>query len=242
MTSTELLYLKDSYLKECEAKVLEIIENEGKYFIILDKTVFYAQGGGQVYDTGEITDKNNNEYKVLSVTKKDGKILHEIDKEGLKEHEKVNCKIDWERRYKLMKSHTATHLLAETIFKETNALVTGNNIDIDKCRIDFDLENNDAELMKKAVEDTNKVISQHLPIKIEFMSRSKAEKISQLSKLAKGLPESLTEVRVVSIGDYDIQADGGTHVHNTKEIGKIEFIKLDSRGKNNRRIYIKIVD
>ena len=141
-----------------------------------------------------------------------------------------------------MRSHTATHILAETIFKETNALITGNNIDIDKCRIDFDLENNDVELMKKSVEDANKVISRHLPIKVEFMPREEAEKIPQLSKLAKGLPPSLTEVRVVSIGDYDIQGDGGTHVHNTKEIGKIEFIKVDNRGKNNRRIYIQIVD
>ena len=141
-----------------------------------------------------------------------------------------------------MKSHTVTHILAEPIFRETKALVTGNNIDIDKCRIDFDLENNDAELMKKAVNDTNEIIKKHLPIKVEFMSREEAEKIPQLSKLAKGLPPNLTEIRIVSIGDYDIQGDGGTHVYNTKEIGKIEFIKVDSRGKNNRRIYFQIVD
>ncbi|MEK6890787.1 MAG: alanyl-tRNA editing protein [Nanoarchaeota archaeon] len=239
---TEMLYLKDSYMKECESEVLEVIENEGKYFIILDKTIFYAQGGGQAYDTGKIISENNEEYNVLSVKKVEGKISHEVDKSGLNTNEHVKCEIDWERRHKLMRSHTATHILAETIFKETNALITGNNIDIDKCRIDFDLENNDVELMKKSVEDANKVISRHLPIKVEFMPREEAEKIPQLSKLAKGLPPSLTEVRVVSIGDYDIQGDGGTHVHNTKEIGKIEFIKVDNRGKNNRRIYIQIVD
>lgn len=239
MAETEMLYLKDSYLKECEAKVLEVMENEGKFYVVLDKTVFYAQGGGQAYDTGKII-SNNQEYEVLSVTKKDGKILHEVNKPGLKGNDDVKCEIDWERRYQLMKSHTSTHILAETIFKETGALITGNNIDVDKCRIDFDLENNDIELMKKSVEDANKVIQMHLPIKVEFMPREQAEKIPQLSKLAKGLPPSLTEIRVVSIGDYDIQGDGGTHVHNTKEIGKIEFIKIDNRGKNNRRIYIKV--
>ncbi|MBI2629226.1 alanyl-tRNA editing protein [Candidatus Pacearchaeota archaeon] len=238
----ELLYLKDSYVKEYNAKITEVIINNDKCFIVLDKTIFYPQGGGQIYDTGKIIDEKGEEYQVISVRKVDGKILHEINKPGLIQNQKIKGIIDWERRYKLMRSHTATHILAETIFKETNALITGNNIDLDKCRIDFDLESNDPEMMKKAVEDANKVIAQNLPIKIEFMSREEAFKIPQLSKLAKGLPENLKEIRVVSIGDYDIQGDGGTHVHNTSEIGKIEFITTDNRGKNNRRIYFKIID
>ncbi len=140
-----------------------------------------------------------------------------------------------------MRSHTATHILAEAIFKETGALITGNQIDVDKCRIDFDLENNDQELIKNAIEKANKIIKENLEIKIEFKPREEAMKIPQLSKLAIGLPESIKEVRIVSIGNYDIQADGGTHVHNTKKIGKIEFIKTDNRGKNNRRIYFRII-
>lgn len=238
---TELLYLKDSYMKECDAEVVEV--NKEDSTIILDKTIFYPKGGGQECDKGEI-ETPDGKIRVIWVDKKDGKVRHEVDDIGLslKPGSKIKCKIEWERRYKLMRSHTTTHILAETIFRQTGALITGNNMDLEKCRIDFSLENNDAELMKKAVEDSNNIIKQNLPIKIEFMSIEKAEKIPQLSKLAKGLPESLKEIRVVSIGDYDIQGDGGTHVNNTSEIGKIEFIKVDNRGKNNRRIYFKIID
>ncbi|MEM3067354.1 MAG: alanyl-tRNA editing protein [Thermoplasmata archaeon] len=242
MTETELLYLKDSYTKSCDAIIQEVIIDSGKCFVVLDRTVFYAQGGGQVYDTGKIIDKHNKEYNVTSVKKQNGRILHEVDKLGLNYDESIKCEIDWNRRYKLMRSHTATHILAETIFRETGSLITGNNIDTDKCRIDFDLEKNDPELIKKSIDNSNNVIKQNLPVKIELMPREEAFKIPQLSKLAKGLPESLKEIRVVSIGDYDIQADGGMHVKNTIEIGKIEFIKVDNRGKNNRRIYFKIVD
>ena len=238
---TQLLYLEDSYLKEFSAEVIETIVKNEKFFVVLNQTAFYPQGGGQVYDTGKLINENNEEFKLISCIKKEGKVLHETDKPGLKKGDKIKCLIDWERRYKLMRSHTATHILAEAIFKETGALITGNQIDIDKCRIDFDLENNDQKLIKNAIEKANKVINKNLDIKIEFKSREEAFKISQLSKLAMGLPESIQEVRIVSIGDYDMQADGGTHVHNTREIGQIEFIKTDNRGKNNRRVYFKII-
>lgn len=236
---TELLYLKDAYIRECSANIIEIITNGGRCFVILDRTIFYPQGGGQVYDLGKII-YNDKEYNILSVKKSEEKIFHEVDKLGLNIGNKIICKVDWGRRYKLMRSHTATHILAETIFKETGALITGNQIEVDKCRIDFDLKNNNQELIKTAIEKANNVIKKNLPIKIDFILREEANKIPQLSKLAKGLPENLNEIRIVSIGDFDIQADGGTHVNNTKEIGKIIFLKVDNRGKNNRRVYFEV--
>lgn len=235
---TSAIYLTDSYLKSWISEVESV--KDGK-FIVLKETAFYPSSGGQPFDTGTIIrESDGEEFKVVFVGKFDSVISHQVDKEGLKEGDKVKCEIDWERRYQFMKSHTATHVLSEVIFKDLNALVTGGQLDLEKCRMDFDIENYDLEKIKLCVEKANEVISRNLPIKVEFMSREEASKIPQFTKLAKGLSPELKEVRIVNIGDFDIQADGGTHVKNTSEIKGIEFIKCDNRGKNNRRIYYKI--
>jgi misacylated tRNA(Ala) deacylase len=233
------LYLTDSYLQEWETSVVSV--KDGKY-VTLKETAFYPTSGGQPFDTGTITRiSDNSDFKVVFVGKFNSMISHEVTPEGLKVGDKVKCKIDWERRYKLMRSHTATHILGEVIFRESGALVTGGQLDIEKCRMDFAIENYDLEQVKQWVEKANEIIGKDLQVSVSFMSREKAEELPQLSKLAKGLSPELKEVRIVSIGDFDIQADGGTHVKSTKEIGKIEFIKCDNRGKQNRRIYYKIV-
>ena len=113
-------------------------------------------------------------------------------------------------------------------------------MNLDKSRMDFSLENYDLEKVKSYVDKVNEIIEKNLKVSIEFLSREEAIKLPKLSKLAKGIPESLETVRIVSIGDFDIQADGGTHVHSTSEIGKIEFIRCDNKGKNNRRVYYKL--
>tara|TARA_Y100000310_G_C20673643_1_gene811640 strand:+ start:387 stop:1106 length:720 start_codon:yes stop_codon:yes gene_type:complete len=234
------LYLKNSYLKEWETIVES--EKDGKY-IILSETAFYPSGGGQPHDTGIIVRESDGvEFNVVYTGKFDSVISHEVDKQGLKAGDKVKCKIDWERRYKLMKLHTATHILSEILYRETNAMVTGGQMNIDKSRMDFSLEDYDLEKIKSYIEKTNEIIRKNLKVSIEFLPREEAEKLPKLSKLATGLPESIKEVRVVNIGDFDIQADGGTHVHTTEEIGKMEFIKCDNKGKNNRRVYYKLVE
>ncbi len=235
---TESLYLTNSYLKEWEAEVVEI--NNGK-FVVLDKTAFYPNSGGQPHDEGIILRESDGiEFRVIYVGKFNDKVSHELDKEGLKVGDKVKCVIDWNRRYQLMKSHTATHVLSEVIFREANALVTGGQLGLDKCRMDFSINNYDLEKIKKYVEEANEIIKKDLSVSVEFLPREEAMKISQVSKLAKGLPESIKEVRIVNIGDFDVQGDGGTHINSTSEIEKIEFIKCDNRGKNNRRIYYKV--
>tara|TARA_Y100000310_G_scaffold77162_1_gene73721 strand:- start:6104 stop:6808 length:705 start_codon:yes stop_codon:yes gene_type:complete len=232
----EALYLKDSYLKEWEAEIVGVNDK----FIVLDETAFYPASGGQPHDEGVIINEKE-EFKVIYVGKFSGKISHEVDKSGLKVGDKVKCKINWKRRYQLMKSHTATHVLSEVLYRETKALVTGGQLGIEKCRMDFDIENYDLEKIKEYVEKTNEILKKDLKVSIKFLSREEAIKLPQVSKLAKGLSETLQTVRIVNIGDFDIQADGGTHVNSTKEIGKIEFIKCDNRGKSNRRIYYKII-
>lgn len=232
------LYLEDSYLKEFEAEVKEVSNDN---FIVLDKTAFYPKGGGQPNDTGTMKTESE-EYKVVFCGKFSGKISHEVDKPGLKIGDKVNCVIDWDKRYKLMRSHTAAHILSAVIHKATEALITGNQLELEKSRIDFSVEKYDPEKMKEYIEESNKVVGQDLPISADVISREEAMKIPSIFKLAKGFPESMKEFRILKIGDFDTQADGGTHVRSTKEVGKIELIRCDNKGKNNRRVYFRLMD
>jgi len=204
----EALYLKDSYLKEFDSIVEEV--NDGK-FIVLNQTAFYPASGGQPCDEGMMVNEQGEEFKVIYVGKFSGKISHEVDKPGLKTGNKVKCKIDWKRRYKLMRFHTATHILSEVLYREANALITGGQMDLEKSRMDFSLENYNLEKVKAYVDKANEIIEKDLPVSIEFLPREEAIKLPKLSKLAKGIPESLEIVRIVNIGDFDIQADGGTH-------------------------------
>jgi misacylated tRNA(Ala) deacylase len=238
MTFTlEGLYLQDSYIKEYETKIISIEENK----IILEKTIFYPMGGGQPSDKGILQSKDEI-LNIVEVKKIDGEIIHIVHKkpEIIKENEIINCKLDWERRHTLMRYHTATHILCSVFNKYAGALITGNQIDVDKTRIDFDLENFDREKITYYSDLANQIISRNIDIEIFFMNRDKAMKIEGITKLAKALPPSIEKLRIVKIGDFDMQADGGTHVKNTSEIGKIEIIKAENKGKNNRRVYFKL--
>jgi len=233
MFVTEKLFLENQYEKEFTARVTDA---EGDN-IALDRTVFYPMGGGQPGDKGEI-----NGIKVLD-TKKDGeKIWHVLDSGNLKVGDSVTGKIDWDRRYKLMRSHTAAHLVSSVIVKKTKAEITGNQLEEDKIRIDFNLESFDKEILRQAVEETNNLIDKNLEVKTYFLSREEAMKIPEVFRLKKAFPEDITKIRIVDIGGYDVQADGGTHVKNTIEIGRLEIIKFENKGKNNRRVYFKLVD
>jgi len=230
------LYLDDSYLKEFEAEVKEV--NNGK-FIVLDKTVFYASGGGQPHDEGKLI-KDGKEFKVVFVGKFEGKISHEVDSEGLKVGDKVKGVLDWERRYKLMRSHTASHVLSAVLHKDAGALITGNQLDVNKCRDDFSLEDYNPEKIKEYIEKANEIIKQNLDVKAYYLSKEEAMKDKELFKLAAGFKHELDKIRIIEIGNYDKQADGGTHVKNTKECGVIKFLKCENKGKSNRRVYFEL--
>ena len=232
------LYWQDAYQKEFEAEV-EAVSGEGEKtgkFIVLNQTCFYPTGGGQPADTGSIK-SGDGEYKILFVGKFNGKISHEVDKAGLKVGDKVKGVLNWERRYKLMKMHTAAHLLAAIINMETGALITGNQLEEDKSRIDFSLENFDKEKMQEYVEKANQHIQEKLPVSSFFISLEEAKKDESLFKLAKGFSHALEELRIVEIKGVDKQADGGTHVKSLEEIGKIVLLRVDNKGKDNRRLY-----
>lgn len=235
----KILYLDDCYLKEFEAEVKSVKESR---YIILDQTAFYPASGGQPFDTGTITKiLDNKEFKVVYVGKFNGEISHEVSEEGFKEGDKVKCEIDWERRYKLMRMHTAAHIISAVFHQEAKALITGNQLDLDKSRVDFSLENFDREKIDEYIRISNEIVERDLAIKIYYMSKEDVYKDPNMLKLAKGLPEDIKEIRIVEIENFDKQADGGTHVKSTKEIGKIKFLKAKNVGKLNRRVYFKIL-
>jgi len=232
---TDLLYMTDSYMQDFEATVTKV---EGK-IVILDKTAFYPQGGGVPDDRGKLVFEGST-FNVRMVKKLGSEVIHELDQVGLKVGDKVHGWLDWERRYKLMRMHTAAHILSAIVNKETGALITGNNIDLDKARIDFDLETFDREKLAEYCAKANQGILKSQPITVEFLPREQALKIPAVVKLAGALPPAVKELRLVKIGDIDLQADGGPHVANTKEVGTIEIIDAENRGKNNRRVYFKL--
>lgn len=231
------LYMNDSYLKEFEAVVESVKDDK---FVVLDKTAFYPTGGGQPHDTGMMV-CNGEEYPVVFVGKFSGQISHEVSKSGLKQGDKVTGKINWERRYKFMRMHTAAHLLISIFNRESNVLITGNQIDEDKTRIDFNMENFDREKILSYIDEGNKIIEQDLPVKVSYMPRAEAMKVPGMVKLAAALPPSVETLRIVEISGVDTQADGGTHVKSLKEIGKIEFVKAENKGKDNRRVYYTVI-
>ncbi len=230
------LYMNDSYLKEFEAVVESV--NDNKY-VVLDKTAFYPSGGGQPHDTG-IMICNGEEYAVVYVGKFSGKISHEVAKQGLKAGDKVTGRIDWNRRYKLMRMHTAAHIIDAVLYNEAGALCTGNQIGLDKTRIDFSLDVLYRDKMQQYIDLANEYVKKAIDVKIYFMKREEALKIPGIVKLATVMPPEVETLRIVEIPDVDIQADGGAQVKNTSEIGQISLVSVENKGKDNRRIYYTI--
>lgn len=236
MVTIDALYMTDSYCREFEATVVSV--SDGTH-VVLDRSAFYPQGGGQPSDSGTLF-SNNEEYPITNVKKINGIANHEVLKAGLKAGDKVTGKINWDRRYKLMRMHTAAHLLAAIIHTKTGALITGNQLDVEKSRIDFSLEQFDQEKFREYVAMANGLIGKDLPVSVSFMPREEALKMPGMVKLAGALPPSVQELRIVSIEGVDTQADGGTHVKSLKEVGTIELLKMENKGKDNRRVYYAV--
>lgn len=237
------LYMDDSYQREFDATVKSV--KDGKY-VVLSDTAFYPNSGGQPYDTGTLTTDDGTAYNVVFVGKFSGTVSHEVDKEGLKEGDKVHGRIDWDKRYRLMRSHTASHIISALLHDDVGAKITGNQLTEEKIRIDFNLESFDRDLLQSAIDKANRIIAEDVPVTVSYKPRDEALKDPSMVKLASGVPEGIEELRIVTIGDpenpVDRQADGGTHVKSTGEIGRIELVKADNKGKNNRRVYVRLAD
>ncbi|MBN2368704.1 alanyl-tRNA editing protein [Candidatus Woesearchaeota archaeon] len=235
---SEALYMDDSYLREFDA-IVEKVSNEK--FIVLDKTAFFPKGGGVEWDTGSMTrKKDGKKFEVVFTGKFDGKISHEVSGPGLGQGDEVHCAIDWERRYKLMRYHTGTHVLCGVLSRDYGLLVTGNQLTTEKGRVDLNMDTMNVDLLKEAFSKTNNLIEKDLPVDIYYKSRKEAEKDPTLFKLAIGFPHDIDTLRIVDIKDFDAQADGGCHVKSLKEIGRLVFQEAVNKGKQNRRVYFTV--
>ena len=216
--------------------VMQALENKA----ILNKTAFYPQSGGQPSDTG-ILEHGAEIFQVVGVEKEEEGIVHILDRPGLKPGDMVSGKIDGDRRYRFMRSHTACHILSAVIFQETGAKITGNQIEQSRSRVDFSLESFDKSRMMEYVEKANQIVSNRRPVSTRIIPREEALAMPDLLRLAMAVPDR-DAIRVVEIEGIDRQACGGTHVKNTAEVGRIKMIKAENKGKANRRIYFSLED
>lgn len=245
---TELLAHTDAYLKEFEATVVAVNPEENA--VALDKTAFYPGGGGQPHDLGWLTPLNppasgGTEEGVIKVKRQGEHIWHwlatgsNLPAEGAA----VRGKLDWERRYKLMRTHTAFHILCGVVWRDYGAQVTGGNMDVLKGRMDFEFETLRQELVREIEEKLNVEVAAAREVRVKILPREEAFQIPDLIRTKINLlPEGITEVRTIEIEGLDLQADGGTHVANTREVGHIIVAGYKSKGKINKRIELEISD
>ncbi|MGH2347834.1 MAG: alanyl-tRNA editing protein [bacterium] len=232
---TELLYLHDSYLKEFDATVTGT-DGAG---VILDRTAFYAGGGGQPADTGTL-EWGGTIVPVTDMRRVGSDVLHLAGENPPPAGTPVRGALDWERRYAIMRHHSALHVLVGVVYKVFGAMVTGGAIYPDRARMDFSLEDLNKDRVAAIEQEANRVIAEGHRILVRYVPREEYER-SDLTRLAKNLlPPEVTEVRVVEIEGFDAQADGGTHVANTREIGSLLVTKTENKGKTNRRLEIAL--
>jgi misacylated tRNA(Ala) deacylase len=229
---TRRLFWEDMYMKAFEAKVVSAEGNR----IVLDQTAFNPRGGGLVSDTGSI-----DASKVAEVVKEGEEIIHVMEGPAAsRPGEAVHGVLDWDRRFRIMRMHTSAHILSAVVNGETGALITGNQISPGESRVDFNLEDFDRDKMSYYIDRVNDAVRRELEVKTYFMRREEALANPGFVKLANAMPPSLDVLRIVQIGDVDTQADGGVHVKNTREIGKVVGVKTDNKGKSNRRLYFTV--
>jgi misacylated tRNA(Ala) deacylase len=237
---TELLFLSDSYIHSFGAEVIAVDrENNG---VVLDKTAFYPGGGGQPADCGSLT-IGAIIYPIKRAQKIGGDIIHRSEGEinlpvvGTW----VTGQIDWGQRYQLMRTHTAMHILCGVIFRDYGASVTGGNMEPLKGRMDFEFETMHRDLVDEINLAINQEVANAREVSTGILPRDEAFQIPDLIRTKINLlPEGIPEVRIVEIVGLDLQADGGTHVKNTAEVGPIRVVDYKSKGKINKRIYVEL--
>ncbi len=237
---TELLCQQDSYIKEFDAQVTGV--DADSRAVILDRTAFYPGGGGQPADVGLLI-VNGTEYPVTKVKKRGADALHFLGGEEVLPEvgAEVHGAIDWERRYQLMRTHTAMHVLCGVVFRDYGALVTGGNMEPLKGRMDFEFETMRRELVTEIEKAINVEAQNGHDVKVAVLPREEAFQIPDLIRTKINLlPEGIAKIRTIEIVGLDLQADGGTHVRNTSEIGNIRVTDYKSKGKINKRIYVEV--
>ena len=237
--STEQVYLHDAYLRELDAVVTEVDADARR--IALNRTIFYATGGGQPNDTGTL-----GGLPVVDVRKEGETIWHTLapgDEPLPPPGQRVVTSIDWDRRHALMRTHTALHVLCGVIWNEWKVPVTGGNMEPLSARMDFEFDPLPENFGPTVEARVNEELAQSRPIEVSFMPRSEAVLDADLIRTKISLvPETVEELRIVDIVGLDKQADGGTHVRTTGEVGRVVVLKTESKGKGNKRIRLAVED
>lgn len=240
--STEKLYLHDAELRTFEATVAELDDGDGAVRVALDRSAFYPTGGGQPHDTGALS-WDQGTVTVTGVRAEGATVWHTVEGDPPPVGTAVTGEIDWERRHRLMRTHTALHILCGVIWNEWATPVTGGNMEPLSARMDFEFDPLPEGFAERVTELVNAEIAADRPIEISFLPRAEALRDEDLIRTKVNLiPESVTEIRVVDIVGLDKQADGGTHVARTSEVGRFEVVKTESKGKGNKRLRIALHD
>ena len=232
---TELLYLSDAYLAEFDAQVIEVRDNA----VVLDRTAMYPTGGGQPHDTGEISGR-----RVIDVRKEGLLVWHTLEPGNLLVvGDTIHARIDWDRRHALMRTHTALHVLCGVIWNQWRVPVTGGNMEPLSARMDFEFDPLPEGFAQTVEGLVNDALVADYPISVSFLPRDAAIHDEDLIRTKVNMiPESVNEIRIVDIVGLDKQADGGTHVRSTAEVGRIKVLKTENKGKGNKRIRLEIID
>jgi misacylated tRNA(Ala) deacylase len=233
---TDQLFLRDAYLCRFEATVTEV-DGEGRR-VALDRTAFYPTGGGQPHDTGTLAGT-----AVTDVRKEGDCVWHTLD--GAVPHvgAVVEGEVDWSRRYRLMRTHTALHVLCGVIWNQWGTPVTGGNMEPLAARMDFEFDPLPEGFGATVETLVNQELAEARPVAVSFVPRAQAVLDADLIRTKVNLvPDSVAEIRVVDIVGLDKQADGGTHVRRTDEVGRVHVVKTESKGKSNKRIRLQVVD
>jgi misacylated tRNA(Ala) deacylase len=235
VSETELLYATDAYVRSFDATIEELTPEAG---LVLDRTAFYPTGGGQPHDVGTLTWAGGT-CSVVEVRKSGDRVAHRVEGIPPPAGTAVTGEIDWDRRYALMRHHTALHSMSGVIYQLFGATVTGGQMYPDRARMDFQLPDLSLERLRRIEERTNELLTEGHPVLIRFLPRAEAFEIPDLIRTKVNLlPEGIEVIRVVNIEGIDQQADGGTHVANTREVGRVRIAGSENKGKGNKRLEI----
>ena len=248
----EQLCYTDAYIRSVEARVVSVDGGEGGGgpLVVLDTTPFYPGGGGQPADRGTLLRVDDGRtWIVASARKAGGEIVHELELEvegaaqppAVGEH--VTAEVDWARRHALMRTHTALHTLCGVVWRDYGALVTGGNMEPGAGRMDFEFERMSGDLVDEIEAKVNTELAMARDVRVDVLPRATAFEIPDLIRTKVNLlPAGIEEIRTIEIVGLDLQADGGTHVANTSEVGSIRVTGYESKGRINKRIRIELVD
>jgi misacylated tRNA(Ala) deacylase len=240
---SENICYTDAYARVTEASVVEVDDEANA--VLLERTVFYPGGGGQPADTGLLTGDSGGSWRVSGAKKRGDDIWHTIESgsELPAVDTKVSAELDWERRHALMRTHSALHVLCGVVWRDHAASVTGGNMEPLSGRMDFEFETMSGELVGEIEKHVNEEIDADREITVSILPREEAFAIPDLIRTKVNLlPEGISEVRTIEIVGLDLQADGGTHVARTSEIGRVRVTGYESKGRINKRIRIEVTD